>query len=123
MTERRKEERLVVPEIYRKYVTFKARKGSGEFLPMKLLDFSHSGIRMKSPHGLSVDSDIECMIAAPKSFTKEILFIGKIKYCIQDEPEGDYLIGAEVVEMTDQIGFEIFSKVHNFIKERMGDVF
>ena len=123
MTERRKEERLVVPEIYRKYVTFKARKGSGEFLPMKLLDFSHSGIRMKSPHGLSVDSDIECMIAAPKSFTKEILFIGKIKYCIQDEPEGDYLIGAEVVEAPDQIGFEIFSKVHNFIKERMGDVF
>ena len=123
MTERRKEERLVVPEIYGKYVTFKARTGSGEYLPMKLLDFSHSGIRMKSPHGLSVDSDIECTIAAPKSFTKEILFIGKVKYCIQDEPEGDYLIGAEVVETKDQIGFEIFSKVHNFIKERMGDIF
>jgi hypothetical protein len=123
MMERRKEERHVVPEIYRKYVTFKVRKGSGEFVPVELLDFSHNGIRMKSPHGLSVDSDIECIIAAPKSLTKEILFIGKVKYCIQDEPEGDHLIGAEVVETYDQIGFEVFSKVHNFIKERIGEIF
>jgi hypothetical protein len=125
MMERRKEERHVVPEIYRKYITFKVRKGSGDFVPMELLDFSHNGvrIRMKSPHGLSVDSDIECIIAAPKSLTKEILFIGRVKYCIQDEPEGGYLIGAEVVETDDQIGFEVFSKVHNFIKERIGDIF
>jgi hypothetical protein len=123
MTERRKEERHVVPEIYRKYITFKVRERAGEFVPMELLDFSHNGIKMKSPRGLSVDSHIECIIAAPKSLTKEILFIGKVKYCIQDEPEGDYLIGAEVVETNDQIGFEVFSKVHNFIKERMGDIF
>ena len=123
MMERRKEERHVVPEIYRNYITFKVRKGSGEFVPMELLDFSHNGIRMKSPHGLSVDSDIECLIAAPKSLTKETLFIRKVKYCIQDEPGGDYLIGAEVVETNDQIGFEVFSKVHDFIKERIGDIF
>jgi hypothetical protein len=123
MMERRKEERHVVPEIYRKYITFKVRKGSGEFVPMELLDFSLNGIRIKSPYGLSVDSAIECIIAVPKSLTKEILFIGKVKYCIQDEPEGDYLIGAEVVETDDQIGFEVFSKVHNFIKERIGDIF
>ena len=123
MMERRKEERHVVPEIYRKYITFKVRKGSGEFVPMELLDFSLNGIRIKSPYGLSVDSAIECIIAVPKSLTKEILFIGKVKYCIQDEPVGDYLIGAEVVETDDQIGFEVFSKVHNFIKERIGDIF
>lgn len=123
MAERRKEERLAVPEIYRKYVTFKARIGSRDFVPMKLLDFSQNGIRMKSSHGLSVDSDIECMIAAPKSLTKEILFVGRVKYCIQDEPEGDYLIGAEVVKTNDQMGFEVFTKVHNFIKERIGEIF
>ncbi len=123
MAERRKEERLAVPEIYRKYVTFKARIGSRDFVPMKLLNFSQNGIRMKSPHGLLVDSDIECMIAAPKSLTKEILFVGRVKYCIQDEPEGDYLIGAEVVKTNDQMGFEVFTKVHNFIKERIGEIF
>jgi len=53
--------------------------------------------------------------------TKEILFVGRVRYCIRDEPEGD-LIGAEVVEADDQIGFEVFSKAHNFIKKRIGEV-
>jgi len=123
MRERRKEKRHGVPEIYRKYVTFKVRKGSGEFVPMELLDFSQNGISMKSPHGLSVDSGIECIIAIPKSLTKEFPFIGKVKYCIQDETERDYVIGAEIVETDDQIGFKVFLKVHNFIKDRMRDIF
>jgi hypothetical protein len=123
MMERRKEERHVVPEIYRKYVTFKVRIGSGEFVPMVLLDFSQNGMRMRSPHGLSVDSDVACIIAVPKSLTKEILFIGRVKYCIQDEPEGDYLIGAEIIKTDDQIGFGVFSRVHDFIKERIGEIF
>ena len=123
MVEKRKAERYVVPEIYRKYINLKVRKASGEFVPMELLDFSPKGIRIKSPSGLSVDSAIECLISAPKSLTKEIPFIGKIKYCIQDEPEGDYLMGAEIIETSDRPGFEIFSEVHDFIKERMGEIF
>ncbi len=99
--ERRKEERHVVPEIYRKYITFKIRKGSSEFVPMKLLDFSPKGVRIRSSSRLSVDSTIECLISAPKSITKEIPFIGKIKYCIQEGLEGDYLIGAEIIETSE----------------------
>jgi len=123
MTERRNEERHVVSEMYREYFTFKARAGSNEFVPLKLLDFSGHGVRMKSQQGVSVNSNIECLIAAPKSFSKEILFVGRVKYCIQDEAEGDYLIGAEVVETDDPTGFELFSKVHHFIKERIGEIF
>ena len=123
MLERRERERHVVPEIYRKYITLKVREASGEFVPVKLLDFSPKGIRMRSSYEIPVDSVIECLIAAPKSITKEIPFIGEIKYCIQDESEGDYVIGAEVVETSDRLGFEVFSEVHNFIKERMGDIF
>jgi hypothetical protein len=123
MLERRKEERHVVPEIYRKYILLRIRTASGEFVPMNLLDFSPKGIRMKSSYGLSIDSVIECLISAPKSMTKEIPFIGKVKYCIQDELEGDYVMGAEIIETSDRPGFEIFSEVHNFIKERMGDIF
>jgi len=121
--ERRKGERHVVPEIYRKYITLKVRKGSGEFVLMELLDFSPKGIRIRCPHGLSVDSAIECLISAPKSITKEIPFTGKIKYCIHEELEGDYLMGAEIIETSDRLGFEIFSEVHDFIKERMGEIF
>ncbi len=123
MLERREEERHIVPEIYRKYIHLKVRKASGEFGPMELLDFSPKGIRMKSSYGIPVDSAIECLISAPKSITKEIPFIGKIKYCIPDELEGSYVMGAEIVETSDRPGFEIISEVHNFIKERMGDIF
>jgi len=121
--ERRKGERYVVPEIYRKYITLKVRKVSGEFVPMELLDFSPNGIRIKSSYGLSVNSEIECLISAPKSLTKEVPFIGKIKYCIQDESEGDYLMGAEIIESSDRSGLKIFSEIHDFIKERMGEIF
>ena len=123
MLERREAERHVVPEIYRKYILLKVRKASGEFVPMELLDFSPKGIRMKSSYGISVDSAVECLISAPKSITKEIPFVGKIKYCNHDELEGDYLMGAEIIETSDRPGFEIFSEVHNFIKERMGEIF
>ena len=123
MRERRKETRYGVPEIYREYVTFKIRKESGEFVPAELLDFSPYGIKIKNPFLLSVDSAIECLIAIPKSLTKEVLFSGKIKYCIQDQPGGDYLIGAEIIQTNDTLWLNLFSKVHDFIKERIGDIF
>jgi hypothetical protein len=123
MRERREEKRHVVPELYRKYITLKVREDAGEYVPVKLLDFSPRGIRMKSPYEMPVDSAIECLISAPKSITKEVPFIGEIKYCILDEFDGDYLIGAEIIETSDRLGFEIFSEVHDFIKERMGVMF
>lgn len=70
-----------------------------------------------------IDSTIECFISAPKSLTKEVSFTGKIKYCIQDESGGDHLIGAEVIETGDKLWFDLFSKVHDFIKERIGEIF
>ena len=106
MIERRKEKRYAVPEIYREYVTFKLRQEPGEFVPMDLLDFSPSGIRIRSPFKFSVNSVIECLIAVPKSLTMEIPFVGKIKYCVQEEPNGDYLIGAEIIQTSDKIGFD-----------------
>jgi hypothetical protein len=98
MRERREEKRHVVPELYRKYITLKVREDTGDYVPVKLLDFSPRGIRMKSPYEIPVDSAIECLISAPKSITKEVPFIGEIKYCILDEFDGDYLIGAEIIE-------------------------
>ena len=121
--ERRKVERYVVPEIYRKYVTFKIREVSGNFVDAELFNFTSHGIRIKSRYELPFDSTIECLISVPKSLTEEIPFTGKIKYCIQEEPMGDYLIGIEIIETSDKIGFGVFLKVYDFIKERIGDLF
>jgi hypothetical protein len=120
--ERRREERYVMPEIYRKHITFNVKRATGDPVDVELFNFSQKGISIKSRYRLTVNSSIECLIGAPQFLTKEIPFTGKIKYCIQDEPGGDYLIGAEIIRADDKIWFEIFSKVHDFIKERIGDI-
>ena len=119
--ERRKGERLVVPDLYRKYITFKVREVSGDFVDAELFNFSSRGIRIKSRYELPFGSTIECLVSVPKSFTKEIPFKGKIKYCIQEEPMGNYLIGAEIIEPRDQIALELFLRTHDFTKERIDD--
>jgi hypothetical protein len=121
--ERRKVERYVVPEIYRKYITFKIREVSGDFVDAVLFNFNSNGIRIKSRYELPFDSTIECLISVPKSLTKEIPFTGKVKYCIQEEPMGDYIIGVEIIEPGDKIAFELFLKIQDFIKETIGNIF
>jgi len=121
--ERRKGERYVLPEIYSKYITFKIRKASGEFVDAELFNFGPGGISIKSRQELLVHSTIECLISAPKSLSKEIPFTGKIKYCIQEESGEDFLIGAEIIETTDKIWFDLFLKVHDFIKGRIGEIY
>ncbi len=123
MRERRKEERYVVPEIYRKYIQFKVKEVSGNAVDAELFNFSSKGISIKSRCRFTVGSPIECSISAPKSLTKEVPFTGRIKYCIEDEPGGDYLAGAEIVRMADQVWFNLFLKVHDFIKRRIGDIY
>lgn len=123
MNERRKEKRHNIPEIYRKYVTLKIRKDPVELLFVDLLDFSHDGIKIRHPSQLSVDSAVECIISIPKSLSKEISFMARIKYCIQEEGDDNYLIGAEIIQSGKNLWLEIFSKTHDFIKERMGEIY
>ena len=113
----------MVPEIYRKYILFKLTTVSGDAVDAELFNFSSRGISIKSRCRFTVDSPIECLISVPKSLTKEIPFTGKIKYCIEDEPGGDYLIGAEIIRMSDKVWFDLVLKVHDFIKGRIGDIF
>jgi hypothetical protein len=122
MMERRKGERLAVPDLYRKYITFKVREVSGDFIDAELFNFSPHGIRIRSRYELPFNSTIECLVSAPESFVKEIPFRGKIKYCIQEEPMGNYVIGAEIIEPGDKAAFEIFSKIHGFVKGKIDDI-
>ncbi len=121
--ERRKEERHVVPEIYGKYITFRVREVSGDFVDAELFNFTPNGIRIRSRSELPADSNIECMVSVPKSLTKEVFFTGKIKYCVHEEPAGSYFIGVEIIETSDKVWFDLFSKVHDFIKGRIGEIF
>lgn len=120
--ERRKGKRQEVPELYREYIALKIRKDSNEWVPIELLDFSQQGIRILSPFALSIHSTMECLVSAPQSLSKEVTFIAKIIYCI-DDVEGDYLVGAEIMQSEDELWLDLFSKVHDFIKERIGKIY
>jgi len=120
--EKRKGARLDLPDQYRKYVTFKVREVSGDFVDAELFNFSPHGIRIRSRYELPFNSTIECLVSVPKSSTKEIPFKGKIKYCILEEPMGNYLIGAEIIEPGDKTAFTLLSKIHGFMKERIDEI-
>ncbi len=123
MSERRKEKRYAVPEIYTKYISLRIRKDADESRPADLLDFSIEGIKIRNPSSLPTDSSVEFIISIPKSLSREIPFKARIKYCIQEEAGRHYLIGAEVIQSGENLWLEIFSKTHDFIKERMGDIY
>jgi hypothetical protein len=123
MKEKRKEIRHAVPKIYQKYVTLRIKIESGEFFPVELLDFSLSGIKIRNPFEFVVDSTVECLISIPKSFTKETGFNAKIKYCIWNDSDESYWVGAEIIQTSEELWLNIFSRVHDFIKERIGDIF
>jgi len=122
MTERRAGERLVFPDSYRKYITFKVKGASGNFVDAELFNFGPHGIRIRSRYELPFNSTIECLISTPESLTNEIPFIGKIRYCIQEEPMGNYVIGAEIIEPGANTAFEIFSQIHGLVKEKIDNI-
>jgi hypothetical protein len=104
-------------------VTLRIRKDPGEFLFVDLLDFSPDGIKIRHPYLIPVDSSAECIISIPKSLSREIPFLARIKYCIREEGDENYLIGAEILQFGKNLWLEIFSKTHDFIKERMGEIY
>ncbi len=120
--DRRKEARQSVPELYQKYIELKVRKEPEGFMAVELLDFSPSGIRMRLPFVPDMDAAIQCLISIPRSLSKEISFFVMMKYFTEDE-QGRYLAGAEVIETSDRLWLNLFSKVHDFIKQRMNDIF
>ena len=119
MIEKRKETRYTVTEIYQKGLTLRVRRNSGEFVPVKLLDISLRGIRIKYDVGLAVGSVVECSISTPMYLTKEVLFNVKIIYCIENRTDRSYLIGAEITQTDEQSWVSVFLRVHDFIDESL----
>jgi hypothetical protein len=115
LIEKRTETRYTVAEIYQKRLTFKVRRNSGEFAPVKLLDISLRGIRIKYDLGLAVGSVIECSISIPTYPTEEVLFSVKVIYCIENRTDRSYLIGAEIIQTDEQLWVSFFLRVHDFI--------
>jgi phosphoglycolate phosphatase len=118
--ERRREKRHVVPGICQNYLEFKMMIGN-DFIPAVILDFSEHGLKLKCPVPLDPGSRRESTIAVPKSLNKEISLTLGIRHCSEDH--GDYIIGAEIVEVGSELWFKVFKNILQFIKDREGQMF
>jgi hypothetical protein len=120
MIEKRKEPRYPIPEMYQKHIKLKIKKGSDEFTPAKVLDVSLGGIKIGGDQiKLMVGSVIDCSIYIPRFLPGEAHFSAKVHYCMEDEGEKYYFIGAEAVQSSQESWVKIFFRVHDFISQEI----
>jgi hypothetical protein len=119
MTERRKEPRYPIPEIYQKEITLKINLGPDKCVPAKVLNVSLSGIKIGDQVELVVGSVIDCSIYIPNVFTEEALFTAQVRYCTEDKDLKYYFIGAETSKGSGESWVKIFFKVHDFISQEI----
>ncbi|MGD0887375.1 MAG: PilZ domain-containing protein [Thermodesulfovibrionales bacterium] len=114
--EKRKQTRYPLPEVYHKYIVMKINI-SGSFVSVLLTNFSQGGMQFKSPEPLDIDAIKECLLHTTHMAEKEAFFTVRIKYCANHN--GEYLIGAEIEEISDSITFDFFNNVYDFMVEMM----
>ena len=86
-----------------------------------LLDFSRHGLKFSTPESLKPESVIECRLSIPLSLSKEISLTARIRHCT--EVEGNYIAGAEIDNVSEDLWFRVFEKVHDFIIDRAGGLY
>jgi hypothetical protein len=118
--ERRSEKRHLIPEINQKYVQMEMQDSDAN-LQVFLIDFSLHGLRFFSSVKQDIGSTIACKLSIPNSMSQIVLL--KVEICHVEEAEGEYILGAEIVDVDDTTCLEMFKQVHDFISEREGEVY
>ena len=119
LDEKRKEKRYDVPDACRQYIELQVKSGN-EFVPAILGNFSRNGILFECPLPLSKGMRTECSISISLLFSREISFSIEVKYCYTNN--GSHIIGASIDAISDEIWFDVFVEVHDFIVLRKGSV-
>lgn len=114
--ENRKDTRYPLPEIYRKYLAMKINI-AGSFEEVIIKNISRQGVQFSSPGQLDINSVIDCVLYSTLIIERKVCFRVKIKYCARKD--GELITGAKIEEMPDNIDFDFFNNVFEFIKESL----
>ena len=117
--EKRREKRYDVPDACQQYIKLQVKNGN-EFVPAVLGNFSRNGILFDCPLPLSKGMQTDCIISVSLLFSREISFVIEVKYCYTDNDS--HIIGASIDTISDEIWFDVFVEVHDFIVLRKGSV-
>lgn len=116
---KRREKRYNVPDSCQKYIKLQVKSGN-EFVPAILGNFSRNGILFECPVPFSKGMHTECVISISLLLSREISFGIEVKYCYMDKDS--YIMGASIDTISDQVWFDVFVEVHDFIVLRQGSV-
>ncbi len=119
LAEKRREERYDVSDACRQHIKLKVKSGN-EFVPAILGNFSRNGILFECPVAFSKGEHVECIISVSFLLSREISFGIEVKYCYADH--GSHILGASIDTISDEVWFDAFVEVHDFIVLRQGSV-
>ena len=63
---------------------------------------------------------MECIISVSLLLSREVSFGIEVKYCYADH--GSHILGASIDTISDEVWFDAFVEVHDFIVLRQGPV-
>lgn len=112
MSDRRRESRYPMPEIYQRHLKFLVAV-SEIFIPARLVNFSRHGLSFVSADELSVGSSHRCMISTVQTIRKETSFNIRVRHC-SAHADG-YMVGAEIDGIPDSLSFDFFENIVSFI--------
>jgi len=116
-TLKRRDKRYDVPDACQKYIKLRVKSGN-EFVPAILGNFSRNGILFECPVSFGLGEHTECIISISLLLAREISFGIEVRYCYEDD--GSYIMGAAIDTISDEIWFDVFAEVHDFIVLRKG---
>jgi len=117
--QKRRGKRYDVPDACQKYIKLRVKSGNG-FVPAILGNFSRNGILFECPVSFGQGEHTECIMSISLLLAREILFGIEVRYCYEDH--GSYIMGASIDTISDEIWFDVFAEVHDFIVLRKGSV-
>ena len=90
-------------------------KTDNQFLPAALANFSRNGILFESSAPFVAGGSADCIITLSLLMVRVISFRINVKYCFKHQ--SSYIIGASIHAIGDEIWFDLFEEIHDFISE------
>jgi len=118
--ERRRDKRYAVPAVYRRYIQLSVRKGD-EPIDSVLSNFSRHGILFESPLQYAVGAHTGCILSIPRLLSRDIELGLEVKSCRQEADV--FLIGAAIETIADELWFNVFVEIHDFIMQRQDTIY
>ena len=114
-SDNRSETRYPLSDVYRQYISTHIKR-SDSYAPVLLLNFSQSGLQFRSPIALNKDVIVECTLSTSHAIRKKVHFKVRCKYCTS-VVNGEFVIGAQILEASDRANFNFFLNVYELISE------